>query len=166
MVIPHLEIVGLIASLGIASFAAWSNAGLHLRVRLLERDLDIVTDHLRAMQHAPHPPQPRTHQPIAQPAVVPVPANVARVYAPFSGPSLAEQLGAAPGASGFAGEDRVEAEWPDVNLTASRLREQAPESVRSMLRPALSLTGNLPDLLRGREAKRLAEWINSTPSGR
>jgi hypothetical protein len=158
--IPPIEILGLIASLAIASFAAWSNAGLQMRVRLLERDLDIVTDNLRVMQRQSARPQPRAAEPMA---VLPVAAAQPRVYAPFAAPSLAEQLRPA---RETGGEDRVADERPDVHATAERLRAQSPETLHAMLRPALSLTGNLPDLLRGQEAKRLAEWLNNTPSGR
>jgi hypothetical protein len=157
--IPHIEIIGLIAALGIASFAAWANAGLQMRVRILERDLDIVTDNLRAMQRQAARPQPRAAELAALPVATPAVA-APRVYAPFSAPSLAEQLRATADLEAPVAEDRVAAEYPDLHGTADELRRQPTASVRDMLRPSLNLTGNLPDLLRGQEAKRLAAWLN------
>src|SRR5437762_722770 len=117
MTVPHLELIGIMVCLGIASFAAWTNATLQMRVRLLERDLDIVTDNLETMQR--YAMQPRTRAAISAPVAAQPPAVIpgthnALLYAQFSSPALPSLVEQLRPLGSPRGEDTVADERPDL----------------------------------------------------
>jgi hypothetical protein len=153
MSIPHLEILGFIGSLSIATFAAWTAAMLSQRARMIERDLDIATDQLRALQRvvSQTPRQQHVAAPVVAPAFVPI-------YTELNATPLAQQMSAAMMA-GEASQAR-----PSVRLTAEQLRRQSPEAVREILQPKIKLEGVEASSLGGHQVARLMEWLGSDTS--
>jgi hypothetical protein len=150
MSIPHLEILGFIGSLSIATFAAWTAAMLSQRTRMVERDLDIATDQLaalqRAMADAPRPQRAATQ--VATPAFVPL-------YTELNATPLAQQMSAA-----MRVDDAVR-QAPSVRKTAEQLRQQSPAAVQEMLQPKLKLTSADATALGGHQVVRLMEWLGT-----
>lgn len=152
MEIPHLEILGFIGSLCVATFAAWTAAILARRTRMVERDLDITTDQLQSLQRsvADVPERQRVVAPVAPPTPTFVPK-----YTELNVVPLAQQLSAA------RWTDQSSSAGMIVRETAERLRQQSPAAVQEMLQPRLHLANNDATTLAGQQAARLMDWLQA-----
>ena len=167
--IPHLELLGIIGCIGIASVAAWSSAAVNMRMRMLERDIDDLYDDIRAvreeqvyLQQYNQPSQASvavaSPQRSARPARRSTP--LARPTQPAMLPSLSHQFAPGSGVDREVVGESVGTRRPNVTQLAAQLAAQTPEQMDEVLTPAIDLAGSYSTIGAGRQESRLLRWMN------
>jgi hypothetical protein len=172
MVLPNLELLGMIGALGVASVAAWSSANLNMRLRLMERDIDELHDEMQVVRRrssaqlqmaqreepAPFAPAPAWQPAAAHSLWEPTPAPVFQpLYAHYAD-SAANQ----PRAD-WPANDHAQ---PDLSELAAQLGAQSRHTMEFVLSPTLDLGGASVDAGAASEQQeqRLLRWAASVPS--
>lgn len=148
--LPHLEVLGVIAGLGIASLAAWT-ANRHLeRSRRLERDFDDLRHNIRRLRRE------LLGMPFSEPAARPA-------FEP-----LIDRVETLPGQARAVpfGRQGASLEKPDVEEIATQLGLQSPEAIANLLSGKLTLGDAARQLGVGRQEARLLCWLHGGPETR
>lgn len=178
--LPHLEVFGLIAGLGIASVAGWTANAMLNRAKLVERDVDALRYEIRRLRHEvvpvaagmgyerhpvapmPHPTQtvpPQPTQPVA-PVQQPEPPRLQPIQlSQATAETKPTTREARPHAVSF-GRPAAETPVPDVKQIAEQLGVQSPEAIANLLSGELSLGDAAREMGTGRQEARLLYWLH------
>jgi hypothetical protein len=165
--IPHLELLGLIGALAVASVAGWSSANLNVRLRLVEQDLDDLANEAQSLRRALSQAREqvvRAPQQAARPE--PRPVRWEPTAAPVFEPLYAQFADMAPAAATY---EPAPALQPDVRDIAQQLGRQSRQTMEFMLTPTLDLSDAPQDEPTGvftgePQEERLARWLDALPT--
>lgn len=148
---PHMEILGLIVGLGVASVAGWT-ANLALgKSRRMRREVEEMRHEIRRLRRE----------------IVSATAVAANAAAPA--PSLRERMMVLPGEGlPLAGQPRPisfgrsadDTPPPDVKAIAAQLGMQSPEAIEHLLSGRMSLGAAAREMGTGRQEARLLYWLH------
>jgi hypothetical protein len=163
--IPHLELLGLIGALGVASVAGWSSSNLNVRLRLVEQDLDDLANEAQNLRRA-LAAQPRAQAAQAPRPAPPQPMRWEPTPAPVFQPLYAQFADDAPSAA--ASYQPATPSQPDVRDLAHQLGRQSRQTMEFILSPTLDLSDERPEqagVFTGEpQEERLTRWLEALPT--
>jgi|GEM_PF-1031914 len=148
---PYLQVLGLIAGLGVASVAGWT-ANIALgKSRHMRREVEEMRQEIRRLRR-----EIVSATTVAANAAAPVPSLKERVT---TLPAEGHSLGGQPQALAF-GRSAPNTEPPDVKEIAAQLGVQSPEAIEHLLSGQISLGAAARELGTGRQEARLLYWLH------
>lgn len=148
---PYLQVLGLIAGLGVASVAGWTANTALGKSRHLRREVEEMRQEIRRLRR-----EIVSATTAAANAAAPVPSLRERMT---TLPGEGQLLSGQPQAHAF-GRSAPNTPPPDVKEIAAQLGMQSPEAIEHLLSGQMSLGAAARELGTGRQEARLLYWLH------